>query len=1031
MSTPSREMSCRPFALVPWDTDFLDQLLALILADTGNQPGKALVLFPHDRAGRYLTHLLQHAPGMPRPCIAPRILTVSEAFSTLRAERDSTPFPSVASLPDKIALLARCVRELAVPGSELCERLAHMDDAAFFPWGARLAEVMDECFQQGLEPADILYAEEEVAPFGAALLASLGRLFQQYQHALLAHELTTPGFDAFRVLGFLDDRPSFLDAHTVYVAGFNALTGTEEALFRHLWERGARICLHGDPALAHEASAAHWSCAAMRQWLERFNTPCELVCPPSGSRPALHFFAGFDLHSQLEALTGDLGADAGEAPQRSSGDTAIVLPHSDALLPVLHHLPDKDCNISLGYPLERSQVFQLLDTLMELRTLSGHGAAHPADAGGTDIADAGQLVHWRPLLDVLRHPLVRMLEVEGQSLRPLLDRMERTLRKGGRYADLDLLVAQACSSPDLADPAFVNGPVDLFNRFMADAVLAWRAVRTPADLGNALTRLCETLLAGGTQSAVWKRFPLDAESLFRVMQRVAPALRDNLMAVTPLPWPLLRTMLHELMLAERVPFEADPLTGLQVLGMLETRLLRFRRVFLLDATDDRLPGTPSRSPLLPDSLRAVLGLPDTRHRDEVAAYTFHRLLAGATDVFLYWQEGVDPSALFDGKKQRSRFIEALIWREEQRQGLLCRPGVPPLRAASPQLVPPRPERREVERTPAMDHRMRALLARPLFATTVDAYLSCPLRFYFEHLCRLRPADEVNEDDDPAAVGAVLHTALKRFYDPFAGQHVARSQLDADELIALFTAEAEASGLMTALPPESAAMLMVAGPERLRRYLNNQPESTHILHLEQRFEAPLTVHGITIPLAGVLDRVDVRDAGAVVLDYKTGRLKTVPGSFWHANIWPSLEYGANTPEAPLFTDPEADLLPELARLLPSVQLPWYVHVYGQASQQAVADAAFVELAVDGREVSLFGTSGHNAPPADNGAALATTTALAATNAKDVDHITDNPLISHNIPILLRFLTGHMLSCTAFRPRESPACDWCLWKNLCML
>lgn len=96
------------------------------------------------------------------------------------------------------------------------------------------------------------------------------------------------------------------------------------------------------------------------------------------------------------------------------------------------------------------------------------------------------------------------------------------------------------------------------------------------------------------------------------------------MADTPLPWPLMQAMLLELVRAERVPFEADPLTGLQVLGMLETRLLRFSRVFLVDVTDDRLPGAPIRSPLLPDSLRALLGLPDTRNREQLAAYTFHR-----------------------------------------------------------------------------------------------------------------------------------------------------------------------------------------------------------------------------------------------------------------------------------------------------------------------------------------------------------------------------------------------------------------------
>lgn len=134
------------------------------------------------------------------------------------------------------------------------------------------------------------------------------------------------------------------------------------------------------------------------------------------------------------------------------------------------------------------------------------------------------------------------------------------------------------------------------------------------------------------------------------MQRVIPALKDNGMADTPLPWPLMQAMLLELVRAERVPFEADPLTGLQVLGMLETRLLRFSRVFLVDVTDDRLPGAPIRSPLLPDSLRALLGLPDTRNREQLAAYTFHRLIAGADEVWLYWQEGVETSGLFERQK---------------------------------------------------------------------------------------------------------------------------------------------------------------------------------------------------------------------------------------------------------------------------------------------------------------------------------------------------------------------------------------------
>lgn len=89
------------------------------------------------------------------------------------------------------------MRELAEPGTDLCQRLAHVDEAAFFPWGIRLADLMEECFTQGLTPEDLAYTEGEVAPFGAALLGSLGRIFAGYRAALDRAGLTTPGWMPF------------------------------------------------------------------------------------------------------------------------------------------------------------------------------------------------------------------------------------------------------------------------------------------------------------------------------------------------------------------------------------------------------------------------------------------------------------------------------------------------------------------------------------------------------------------------------------------------------------------------------------------------------------------------------------------------------------------------------------------------------------------------------------------------------------------------------------------------------------------
>lgn len=437
---------------------------------------------------------------------------------------------------------------------------------------------------------------------------------------------------------------------------------------------------------------------------------------------------------------------------------------------------------------------------------------------------------------------------------------------------------------------------ELINRILRDTVDTWARAHTLGGLADALSGLCDTLLvygsgndesgAGNGKADIWSRFPIDAECLFRLMQRVIPALKDNGMADTPLPWPLMQAMLLELVRAERVPFEADPLTGLQVLGMLETRLLRFSRVFLVDVTDDRLPGAPIRSPLLPDSLRALLGLPDTRNREQLAAYTFHRLIAGADEVWLYWQEGVETSGLFDGKKQRSRLVEELIWQEEQARGQRLKPGREPLRTAALDVRPPVRVRKVVPKTPAIREQIAASLKHPLSATRLDAYLTCPLRYYYERLCAIAPIDEVNEDDDPAAVGVLLHNVLRDFYAPAVGKTVRRDAqsgdpelpfLDEKALRALFRTALDASGLEAALPPESAAMLSVTGPERLGMFLRAQPEQTEVLSLEEEYDAEIRVGGRVRRLTGNLDRVDWReqedpegalDEGAVILDYKT-------------------------------------------------------------------------------------------------------------------------------------------------------------------
>src|SRR5208337_2269561 len=105
------------------------------------------------------------------------------------------------------------------------------------------------------------------------------------------------------------------------------------------------------------------------------------------------------------------------------------------------------------------------------------------------------------------------------------------------------------------------------------------------------------------------------------------------------------------------PFEGTPLQGVQVLGFLETRGLRFERTYVIDANEDIIPDTRKEESLLPFKVREILGLPTYVDRDMLSAYHFETLVKGSQEVHLFFAE--------NDRKEKSRFVERLLWERQK------------------------------------------------------------------------------------------------------------------------------------------------------------------------------------------------------------------------------------------------------------------------------------------------------------------------------------------------------------------------------
>lgn len=952
-----------PFVLFPWSKPFLPDMIRFLAQQT--DPAQAVLLLPNARPVRYIIDLFRcnHYVGL-----LPTLLPIEDTtHAWLAANEPLLPFASVL---DAIDLLYHVVRD-ALPDDPFLKHAFHaMSLQHFWPWGIRLYQLLEELYTHGISPKDIEI--QPSAPQNAnALFAALGRIHEGYQEALSRHGLTTQGSLLARIAKNTTTLPPMLDPqkHPVFCCGFSHMVGAVEHIVHSLWQNGAHMLIHADPNLVLDPLHAHHACHCFADLAKRWNTHIVLAheeCTPT--KPRIRFFAGFDAHSELLALKASL------TNQDPTLSCALVLANPDLLIPALHHLPRTDVNISLGYPLARTLLGQLFANM---------GRLHER------MRDDGA-IYWRDLIHILSHPYTARLLAQdlGEETQETLQKLLDAIPLGTSYQNWESLLTRTLQEPAQSSVFAL----------LTTLITQCHAAKSLGELSLVYHDVCERLALLLPHA----HYPLDAKALQTVLESLLPTIASSLLANTPLPKQTQYTLFNALLAQEEIPFEADPLTGLQVVGLFETALVHFQALHIVDASDDILPGIPNQDPLFPEELRRLTGLPTLAERQLKSEYHLFRLAASSQSLTLYWQEGHTNSQTGEGKKIPSRFVEQMLWQIEQEQGHVITNG-PPLERANVILDAPLAEPVPLPKTEAIALKLNALIAQGISSTALDHYLSCPRSFACHYLLNLTPHAEVNEGDCPDKIGQCIHALLKRLYTPFLGKSLPAQAISKEELLDALHTELAITDFGN-IPAVSASVLETAAEILLGRFLEQQPPTT-ILALEKNFQTDVSVAKKNYHLYGVIDRLDRRNDSLLLLDYKTGRLKLPNLTFWdNEALFDEIDHM-------LFGNASHNDLQSLLGLvrdtMPSLQLPFYLVLCTHKCQDLYHalphNAALIHLAEDGKEMPLF------AP--------------------------DSPL-----PDLkrLRFCTSLValaITCLtqsqAFEPLVGQACTYCPYQCLCLL
>lgn len=813
-----------------------------------------LVVFPGKRPAHFLRKYIAGKKGA--ASAAPRI-TSMDGFMDLAAGELGLTAPSASPLDLADVLYGRLRKELCCVIARDPETLA-LD--SFLPWAFKLIGDFEELkielkTQKDLSGYDsILPADLRSASF-IKKLESFSRLYGEFYAACEKENLLTRSMKYAEVAGGID-RFARERYENIIFAGFFALTSAEKTVLKRLAGQGARMVLEAGPGLE-----------------EQFAFLGKLPAAAAGRQPqaALHFYKAGDTHGEIFKLARELKAPA-------PGDV-IVLPEAGTLFPLLEHVLPKvqDYNISMGYPLVSTPVYALIDALAGLLDKKGEAGYFAPD-----------------YLKFVFHPYVKniYLEKSAEPGRVIFQTIEERLSsKVNKYVRLDELEADGDMLEEAAarlkaygrglDAAAVRAHISLIHKTL---ILPFEQIKDIGDFASKLLAFISYISAHSTAPL----HPYWAPFVERAIEHIIE-LRNSRLAAERFDAPggyfkFFRTFIR----GADYPFPGTPLKGLQVLGFLETRNLRFDRVYFLDANSDILPSSRKEDTILSHFVRESLGLSTYKTREQLARYYFSVLVAGAKEAHIFYKDSA--------AKERSPFVEKLIW-DLERQGKKPDENDVHFRIKFAQADPG-----PLAKTPEV---MAALRLREFSPSALDTYLNCGLRFYYKYALRLSERDEISEDIEQRDIGTIVHEILENFFKPLAGKPLSITETDYKRIL-----EEAGKVFDVRLKGHQAGYEYLIKRQVEKRladildYHRDNLAGITILACEADLKASLPTKYGDIILKGRADRIDARGGCVHILDYKTGTLARVPN-------WSRFDFG---------------LREEWSKTLKSTQLPFYILAY---------------------------------------------------------------------------------------------------------
>ncbi|MCX7833367.1 MAG: PD-(D/E)XK nuclease family protein [Ignavibacteria bacterium] len=689
---------------------------------------------------------------------------------------------------------------------------------------------------------------------------ALGKIYIDYSNYLKSKKIGYEGL-AFRELYNSLNKGKEIHKGKIIFAGFYALSKSEEEIILHLIGNG-KAELYFDIDNYYLENEYHEAGYFLKKSIERFKSFIEKN--KLDEKEFIHLIDSKSLTAKdkqisiigaplqtgmVKALGSLLGNFLINNKQEELNNTAVILPDESNILQVLYSIPDeiKEFNVTIGFPFKDTQLYSLLLLLKDLHKNSIK-------------KDSRTLFYYKDIERILLHPYIRFSDIS------IVFRIINLInQKNIIYSS----IIEDEEISEILNDSMKEEMVEIISRIF---------VNISSDVVHFFEYLDSIILSiirriEKSVDEYYKKFQFEYISQFYIeferLKQLITKFKFQLTFETAL------NIIINICKKMHIPFTGEPIKGLQVMGLLESRNLDFENVFILSLNEGILPSTSYEYSFIPYSIRKTFGLPVYEDKSKIESYFFYRLIQRAKNVFLLYDTEIS-----NYSKEKSRFIlqiEKDIFKSHKLNHQILSFKIPPI-----QIKPIVVEKTE----PVLDI-LNAI--SHLSPTSLITYIDCKLKFYFEIVIELEELETAKEELDEALIGSIFHKIMELIYEPYIGKIINKDEIKSlldskffeDKFNQVFN---DAINTISSQYKKNIYFEYSGKNNVIKNVIKEFVKNTlkvdsnitpiEILELEKKIEFPFKMKLFnnsdkTIILKGFVDRIDRINNQVRIIDYKTG------------------------------------------------------------------------------------------------------------------------------------------------------------------